>query len=123
MLAEPKTLHQAIPYFSDPDRCLDFLALRRWPDGVVCPTCQSKDVRFIATRRVWECKAKHAKKQFSIKVGTIFEDSPIGLDKWLAAFWMLANCRNGISSYELGKAIGVHQESAWFMLQRIREVM
>jgi transposase-like protein len=120
MATEPKTLHQAISYFSDPNRCLDFLALRRWPDGVVCPTCGSKEVRFLATRRLWECKAKHAKKQFSIKVGTIFEDSPIPLDKWLMAAWMIANCKNGVSSYEIHRDLGVTQKSAWFMLHRIR---
>lgn len=120
MATEPKTLQQAIVYFSDPDRCLDFLALRRWPDGVVCPTCDSKEVRFLATRRLWECKGKHPKKQFSIKVGSIFEDSPIPLDKWLTATWMIANCKNGVSSYEIHRAIGVTQKSAWFMLHRVR---
>jgi transposase-like protein len=120
MVHEPKTLQQAIVYFSDPNNCLDFLAVRRWPDGVICPTCGSKEVRFLATRRLWECKAKHVKKQFSIKVGTIFEDSPIGLDKWLTATWMIANCKNGISSYEIHRALGVTQKTAWFMLHRIR---
>jgi hypothetical protein len=120
MAHEPKTLQQAIVFFADPNNCLDFLAVRRWPEGVICPTCGSKEVRFLATRRVWECKAKHAKKQFSIKVGTIFEDSPIGLDKWLMATWMIANCKNGISSYEIHRALGVTQKSAWFMLHRIR---
>jgi ISXO2-like transposase domain/Transposase zinc-ribbon domain len=117
---EPKTLQQAIQYFSDPDNCLNFLAARRFPDGPMCPHCGSKDVRFLATRRIWECKGKHPKRQFSVKVGTIFEDSPIGLDKWLCAFWMIANCKNGISSYEIHRAIGVTQKSAWFMLHRLR---
>jgi transposase-like protein len=120
MEREPKTLQQAIVYFSDPNRALDFLVLRRWPDGVVCPSCGSKEVKFLATRRVWECKGKHAKKQFSIKVGTIFEDSPISLDKWLTATWMIANCKNGVSSYEIHRGVGVTQKSAWFMLHRIR---
>jgi hypothetical protein len=94
--------------------------VRRYPNGVMCPRCGSKEVRFIATRRIWECKSKHAKKQFSVKVNTIFEDSPIGLDKWLTAVWMIANCKNGVSSYEIHRAIGVTQKSAWFMLHRIR---
>jgi len=120
MSGEPKTLQQAILYFSDPDNCLSFLVARRWKDGVMCPRCGSKDVRFLATRRIWECKAKHAKRQFSVKVNTIFEDSPISLDKWLVAVWMIANCKNGVSSYEVHRAIAVTQKSAWFMMHRIR---
>lgn len=123
MEPEPKTLQQAIRYFSDPDNCLSFLVARRFPDGVMCPRCGSKDVRFISTRRIWECKTKHAKRQFSAKVNTVFEESPIGLDKWLMAIWMIANCKNGISSYEIHRAIGVTQKSAWFMLHRIRVAM
>ncbi len=118
--AEPKTLQAAILYFSDPDNCLNFLVARRFGDGVFCPRCGSKEVRFLATRRIWECKTKHDKRQFSIKVNTIFEDSPIGLDKWLVAVWMIANCKNGVSSYEVHRAIGVTQKSAWFMMHRIR---
>src|SRR4029077_20702574 len=87
-MKQPKTLQAAIIFYADPDNCLNHLVAQRWPDGVTCPTCGSKDVRFIPTRRIWECKSKHVKKQFSIKVGTIFEDSPIGLDKWLTAAWM-----------------------------------
>lgn len=121
MAHEPKTLQEAIQYFGDPNNCIDYLAIRRWKDGiVVCPTCGSKEVSYMASRRVWQCKARHPKCQFSIKVGTIFEDSPIGLDKWLTAMWMLANCKNGASSWEIHRAIGVTQKSAWFMLQRIR---
>jgi hypothetical protein len=121
MAHEPKTLQEAIQYFSDPNNCIDYLAIRRWKDGIVaCPTCGSKEVSYMASRRVWQCKARHPKCQFSIKVGTIFEDSPIGLDKWLTAMWMLANCKNGASSWEIHRAIGVTQKSAWFMLQRIR---
>jgi len=98
-----------------------YLVERRWPDGVViCPTCGSNNVGFVASRRVWQCKTRHPKSQFSIKVGTIFEDSPISLDKWLCAMWMLANCKNGISSYEIHRGLGVTQKTAWFMLQRIR---
>ena len=120
MEREPKTLQQAIQYFSDPDNCLHFLAARRFPDGPMCPRCGSKELRFISTRRLWECKTKHPKRQFSVKVGTIFEESPIGLDKWLMTVWMIANCKNGVSSYEIHRAIGVTQKSAWFMLHRVR---
>jgi transposase-like protein len=121
MAHEPKTLQEAIQYFADPNNCIDYLANRRWgKDGVVCPTCGSREVSFVPSRRVWQCKTRHPKCQFSIKVGTIFEDSPIGLDKWLTAMWMLANCKNGASSWEIHRALGVTQKSAWFMLQRIR---
>jgi transposase-like protein len=123
MASEPKTLQQAIQYFSDPENCIQFLVARRFPDGVTCPRCGSKEVRYISTRHIWECKAKHAKKQFSVKVKTIFEDSPIGLDKWLTAIWMIANCKNGISSYEIHRALGITQKTAWFMLHRIRLAM
>src|SRR5271169_6506707 len=119
----PQTLQDAIRYFSDPDTCLDFMVSMRWPDGVVCPTCGSKEVTFLATRRVWKCKTKHPKQQFSAKVGTVFEDSPIGLDKWFAAVWMVANCKNGVSSYEIHRALGVTQKTAWFMDHRVRLAM
>lgn len=118
--AEPKTLQSAIVYFSNPDNCLSYLVERRWPEGVTCPNCGSDKVTFMPKRRVWQCKARHPKAQFSVKVGTIFEDSPIGLDKWLCAMWMLANCKNGVSSWEIHRTIGVTQKSAWFMLQRLR---
>jgi transposase-like protein len=118
--SEPKTLQEAVIYFASPDNCLNFLVARRFRDGVCCPRCGSKGVRFLATRRIWECKSKHAKRQFSIKVNTIFEDSPISLDKWLLAVWMIANCKNGVSSYEIHRAVGVTQKSAWFMMHRIR---
>ena len=120
MASEPKTLQQAIIYFADPDNCISYLVARRWKDGVVCPTCGSKEVSFVASRRLWQCKTRHPKAQFSIKVGTIFEDSPITLDKWLLAMWMLANCKNGVSSYEISRATGITQKSCWFMLQRLR---
>ena len=121
---EPKTLIEALRYFSDPDRCLDFVANLRWADGQpICPTCGSPDVRFISTRRIWECKSKHTRRQFSIKIGTIFEDSAIALDKWLAAIWMIANAKNGASSYEIARSLGVTQKSGWFMLHRIRLAM
>jgi transposase-like protein len=118
----PKTLQEAIVYFSDPARCFAYAIKLRWPNGnVTCPRCNTAKHSFIKTRKLWFCYT--CKKQFTLKVGTIMEDSPITLDKWMAAFWMLCNCKNGISSYELGKALGIHQESAWFMLQRIRKVM
>ncbi len=124
MATEPKTLQDAIIYFASPDNCIDYLAARRWKGSVpVCPTCASKDVSFVASRRVWQCKTRHPKAQFSIKVGTIFEESPIGLDKWLTAMWMVANCKNGVSSYEIARDLGVTQKTAWFMLHRIRLAM
>jgi transposase-like protein len=124
MANAPKTLQEAIIYFADADNCISYLAARRWKDGkAVCPTCGSENVSFVASRRLWQCKTRHPKAQFSIKVGTIFEDSPISLDKWLLAMWMLANCKNGVSSYEISRATGITQKSCWFMLQRIRLAM
>jgi transposase-like protein len=121
-MGKPKTLQEAIVYFADKDRSFAYAIKLRWPDGkVVCPRCNGAKHSFIKTRRIWFCY--DCKKQFTLKVGTIFEDSPLGLDKWMTAFWLLANCKNGISSYELGRALGIHQNSAWFMLQRIRMVM
>src|SRR5271157_692863 len=119
-MSEPKSLQQAILYFSNPDNCLNYLVARRWPKGVICPTCGSERVSFSASRRIWQCSTHHSKREFSVKVGTIYEDSPISLDKWLAATWMLTNCKNGISSYEVARALDVTQKSAWFMLHRIR---
>lgn len=119
----PKTLQEAIRYFTDPDTCLAFMVEIRWPDGVSCPTCGSRSVLFIPTRRTWECREKHPRRQFSAKVGTIFEDSPLGLDKWFAAIWLIANAKNGISSYEIGRALAVTQKTGWFMLHRIRVAM
>ena len=117
----PQTLLEAVKYFSDPDVCLKFVAELRWPAGPVCPGCQALEPIFISTRRVWKCKG--CKKQFSVKQGTIFEDSPLPLEKWLAAIWLIANAKNGISSYEIHRALGITQKSAWFMLHRIREAM
>lgn len=122
-LNPPASLQEAIKYFADEDRCLSFMAELRWPKGVVCPTCGSTDVSFLSSRKVWKCKAKHPRQQFSIKVGTIFEDSPIQLSKWLPCMWMIANCKNGISSYEIGRALRVTQKTGWFMLHRIRLAM
>jgi transposase-like protein len=120
---QPKTLLEAIQYFSDLEVATQHVAATRWPDGPVCPACGLVDKKhyYLKSRRVWKCRS--CKKQFSVKVRTIFEDSPIGLDKWLAAMWMLANAKNGVSSCELHRAIGVTQKSAWFMLQRIRLAM
>lgn len=122
MVSAPKTLKQAIEYFADPEQAFQFAVKLRWPDGnIVCPRCGSAKHSFIKTRRIWFCYA--CKKQFTVKVKTIMEDSPIGLDKWMAAIWMLANCKNGISSWELSRTLGVTQKSAWFMLHRIREAL
>jgi transposase-like protein len=123
MANEPRTLQEAIVYFSNPDNCLNFLVARRWKEGVACPTCGRKDVTFVPARRVWQCKTRHSKCQFSVKVGTIFEDSPISLDKWLTAMWMEGSCKNGISSHELMRTLGITQKTAWFMLHRIRLAM
>jgi transposase-like protein len=115
---EPKTMVEAIRFFSDPATCVKYLAERRWPDGPVCPKCGGKQHSYLSTRFLWKCKA--CKKQFSVKVGTIFEDSPLGLDKWLPAVWLLFTRRTGVSSVELGKNLGVTQKTAWFMAHRIR---
>src|SRR5688572_6518224 len=118
----PKTLLEAVQYFADPDVAHAFVANLKFPGGDVrCPRCQSARQTFLATRRLWKCL--DCKKQFSVKVGTIFEDSPLPLSKWLPAMWMLVNCKNGISSYELSRALGVTQKTAWFMLHRIRLAM
>lgn len=120
----PKTLQQAIKHFSNEQTCIDTVALLVWPDGrPICPKCGGKEHYYLATQRRWKCKNGKCAKQFSVKVGTIFEDSPIGLDKWLMAMWQIANCKNGISSYEIHRSIGVTQKSAWFMLHRIRLAM
>ena len=121
--AIPKTLNDAIRYFADPANCLKTAIALRWPDGVKCPTCGSAEVTLLATRQIWKCKTKHPKQQFSAKVGSIFEDSPIPLDKWFTAIWLIANCKNGVSSYEIARDLGVTQKTGWFMLQRIRLAM
>jgi transposase-like protein len=120
----PKTLLEAIQYFSDSENCRKFMIAVRWADGIVkCPHCGSEKVTYLENAKLYRCYGKHPKQKFSLKVGTVFEDSPIGLDKWLMASWMLSNCKNGVSSYELSRAIGVTQKSAWFMLHRIRVAM
>jgi transposase-like protein len=121
-MKHPESLQEAIVYFSDPERAFRYAVELRWPDARInCPRCNSEKHSFIKTRRIWFCYG--CKKQFTLKVGTIFEDSALGMDKWMAAFWMICNCKNGISSYELARAIKVTQKSAWFMLHRIREAM
>jgi transposase-like protein len=118
---KPKTLQTAIQHFSDEQVCIDTIAALRWPEGVICPACGHKEHYYLKTQKRWKCK--DCNRQFSVKLGTIFEDSPIHLSKWLLAMWMIANCKNGVSSYEIHRAIGVTQKSAWFMLQRIRLAM
>lgn len=119
--AVPATLQQAIIFFADPENCRQFMTELRWPDGkVLCPHCGSANVDYLPNARVFKCYEKHARQKFSLKVGTIFEDSPIALEKWLPAMWLLVNCKNGISSWEIHRALGVTQKTAWFMLQRLR---
>jgi transposase-like protein len=119
---EPKTLREAIVYFADPSNCLNYLVARRpeWKNGVICPRCGSATVGFLKKQLRWQCSVRHPRRQFSVKVDTIFEDSPLGLDKWLPAVWLLHNCKNGVSSCEIARALGVTQKTAWFMLHRIR---
>jgi transposase-like protein len=119
---EPQSLQEAMVYFANPESCLNYLVARRpeWKDGVVCPRCGSTTVGFLKNQLRWQCSVRHPRRQFSIKVGTIFEDSPLGLDKWLPAMWLINNCKNGISSCEIARALDVTQKTAWFMLHRIR---
>lgn len=120
----PQTLLEAIKYFADPAHCREFMIATRWDDGKVrCPHCGSENVKFMEKANVYNCNTKHPKQKFSLKVGTIFEDSPIGLDKWLPAAWLITNCKNGISSYELARALGITQKAAWHVLHRLRYAM
>ena len=120
----PRTLQQAIIFYADTENCIAFLSAKRWPDGVVkCPVCGSNRVAYVTKRKVWQCKTRHPKSQFSIKVGTIFEDSSLGLDKWLTAMWLMANSKNGVSSHEVARSLGITQKSAWHMVHRIRLAM
>jgi len=123
MKNEVKTLSDAIRYFTDEQICIDTVAAMRWPNGPVCPACESGELRqhWLKNQRRWQCR--ECGKQYSVKVNTIFEDSAVKLDKWLTAMWLLANCKNGVSSYEIARSVGVTQKSAWFMLQRIRLAM
>jgi hypothetical protein len=113
-------LQEAIIYFAKLGNCREYLVARRWPDGVICPRCGSKNVLLLEKYNRWHCREKHDAPQFTLKTGTIFEDSPLGLDKWLTAMWMITNCKNGVSSYEIHRALKVTQKSAWFMDHRIR---
>lgn len=117
-MAKPKILQQAVQHFSDEQVCIDTVAALRWPEGPSCPACEKKDHYYLKTQKRWKCK--ECGRQFSVKLGTIFEDSPITLDKWLISLWMLVNCKNGVSSYEIHRALGITQKSAWFVLQRLR---
>jgi transposase-like protein len=116
----PKTLIDAVKYFADPDAAQAYFVKIRWPKGVACPHCGSRDVHYLANQRRWKCKKNHPKRQFSAKVGTIFEESPLPLEKWLVAVWLETNAKNSISSYEVARALGITQKSAWFMLHRVR---
>jgi len=116
----PKGYLEATRYFDNPDVCVEFVAAMRWPQGVTCPHCESKRVSYLSSRRIWKCLNSDCYKQFSVKTQSVFEDSPISLDKWLAAVWLVVSCKNGISSYELHRGLCVTQKSAWFMLHRIR---
>lgn len=117
----PKTLLEAIKYFSDEQVCIDTVAAMRWPDGVTCPDCSAPTPYYLKTAKRWKCRA--CKRQFSVKQGSIFEDSPISLSKWLPTLWLICNCKNGISSYEVARDLGVTQKTGWFMLQRLRLVL
>lgn len=120
-MEQPKTLQEAVRFFADFEDCKSFMVSLRWPDGVVkCPTCGSEHVTWLANARLWKCYGNHDRPKFSLKTGTIFEDSPLSLDKWLSAAWLICNCKNGISSYEIGRDLGVSQKSAWHMMHRIR---
>lgn len=120
-MESPNTLQEAILHFSDFENCRSFMMELRWPDGkVTCPRCGSEKVVYLEKARVWKCYGKHASPKFSLKTGTIFEDSPLGLDKWLTAVWLVVNCKNGVSSYEIHRDLGVTQKSTWFMAHRIR---
>jgi transposase-like protein len=122
-IKHPKTLMEAVTYFADESTALQFFVQIRWPKGVQCPHCGSDKVHFLAKQRRWKCGTNHPKRQFSAKVGTIFEESPLGLDKWLVAVWLETNAKNSISSYEIARALGVTQKSAWFMLHRVRHAL
>lgn len=123
-MSSPQTLIEAVQYYADPNVCHELMLKVKWPTGTIrCPACNGTKVGNIASRRMLQCKDKDCRKQFSTKVGTIFEDSPLPLQKWFVAVWAVANCKNGISSCELGRALGVRQGTAWFMLHRIREAM
>ena len=120
-MEKPKTLQEAIQHFSDEQVCIDAVAKMRWPDGAYCPSCLAKKPYYLKTQKRFKCR--DCRRQFSVKLGTIFEDSPLPLQKWLPAMWMLTNCKNGVSSWEIHRALGITQKSAWFMLHRLRLAM
>jgi hypothetical protein len=120
MEQEPTSLQEAILYFADPANCREYLVRRRWPKGVTCPRCGSKDVLLLEKYNRWHCRAKHDAPQFTLKTGTVMEDSAIGIDKWLTAMWLIVNCKNGISSCEIARDLNITQKSAWFLDHRIR---
>jgi|SRR6516165_5339950 len=123
-MKSPKTLQEAVRFFSDPENCRQFMVAVRWPDGKVrCPNCNRENVTYLENARLYKCNAKHERQKFSLKIGTVMEDSAIPLDKWLPALWLIASCKNGISSYEIHRALGVTQKTAWFMLHRARLAM
>jgi transposase-like protein len=123
-MESPKTLQEAIQFFGDFENCRQFMIAVRWSDGKVrCPQCDSEKVTYLEKARVYRCYGNHPKQKFSLKIGTVFEDSPIPLEKWLPAVWLLVSCKNGISSYEIASALGITQKSAWFMMHRIRRAM
>jgi transposase-like protein len=117
-MATPKTLQEAIQYYSDEQVCIDAVAKMRWPNGPECPACGNKEHYYLAKQKRWKCKECY--KQFTVKLGTVFEESPLSLTKWLPALWMLVSCKNGVSSYEISRSLGVSQKAGWFMLQRLR---
>ena len=119
-LKPPVTLQEAIVYFSDADRCREYYVAHRWPDGVTCPQCGEKNVVWQPKYNRWQCNNRHDRRQFTAKTGTIMEDSPMSLDKWMMSMWMVFNCKNGVSSWEIHRALGITQKSAWFMNHRIR---
>lgn len=123
-MESPDTLRDAIIWFADFEHCRQFMVELRWPDGKVkCPQCDSESVTWLAKARVWKCYTGHDRPTFSLKTGTIFEDSPIPLEKWLTAAWLIISCKNGVSSYEVHRGLKVTQKTAWFMLHRIRLAM
>jgi transposase-like protein len=123
MASEPTTLTEAVLYFQNPDNCREYMVPRRWANGVTCPTCGTERVKFQPQHNRWQCSVHHTKRQFTLKTGTVMEESPIGLDKWLTAMWLVASNRNGISSWELHRALGITQKTAWFLLHRVRLAM
>lgn len=123
MINLPQSEIEAIRYFANEDVAIKFVAEQRWPDGAICPTCGRVDPSYLKSQRRWQCKSAHAKRQFSVKTGTIFEDSPLGLNVWLPAVWKIVNSKNGVSSYEMASSLRITQKSAWYLNHRIREAL